>query len=78
MQVTGETDLFCIVGTPVRHFRAPILLNEYFLEPGRNFCCAGLNVLPEDLGATLALVRQVHNVKGCCRLWTAPFLQGTS
>lgn len=31
MQVAGETDLFCIAGMPVRHFRALILLNEYFL-----------------------------------------------
>lgn len=66
MQITGETDLFYIVGTPVRHFRAPILFNEHFAAQGRNFCCAGLNVLPADLEATLALVRRVDNIKGLC------------
>lgn len=66
MQITGETDLFYIVGTPVRHFRAPILFNEYFAAQGHNFCCAGLNVLPEDLAQALALVRRVDNIKGLC------------
>jgi shikimate dehydrogenase len=66
MQITGETDLFYIIGTPVRHFRAPILFNEHFAAQGHNFCCAGLNVLPEDLAATLALVRRVDNIKGLC------------
>lgn len=66
MQITGETDLFYIIGTPVRHFRAPILFNEHYAAQGHNFCCAGLNVLPEDLAAALALVRRVDNIKGLC------------
>lgn len=66
MQITGETDLFYILGTPVRHFRAPILFNEYFAALGHNFCCAALHVLPDDLAAALALVRRVDNIRGLC------------
>ncbi|ESW61848.1 MAG: shikimate 5-dehydrogenase [Rhodobacter sp. CACIA14H1] len=66
MQITGQTDLFYIVGTPVRHFRAPILFNEHFAAMGHDFCCGGLNVLPEDLAAALALVRRVDNIRGLC------------
>lgn len=66
MQITGETDLFYIIGTPVRHFRAPILFNDHFAAKGHNFCCAGLNVQPEDLAAALALVRRVDNIRGLC------------
>lgn len=66
MEITGETDLFYIVGTPVRHFRAPILFNDYFASCGHNFCCAGLNVQPADLADALSLVRRIENIRGLC------------
>ncbi|MBB3772772.1 shikimate dehydrogenase [Angulomicrobium tetraedrale] len=66
MQITGETDLFFIVGAPVRHFRAPIMFNDYFAAKGHDFSCAGLHVLPADLAATFDLVRKVDNIKGLC------------
>jgi len=66
MQITGETDLFFIVGSPVRHFRAPIMFNDYFASKGHNFSCAGLHVLPDDQAATFELVRKTDNIKGLC------------
>lgn len=66
MQITGETDLFFIVGSPVRHFRAPIMFNDYFASKGHNFSCAGLHVQPDDLAATFELVRKTDNIKGLC------------
>lgn len=66
MQITGETDLFYIVGSPIGHFRAPILFNEYFASKGRDFCCAGLHVKPADLKAAFDMVRKIDNIKGLC------------
>lgn len=66
MQITGETDLFFIVGSPVRHFRAPIMFNDYFASKGHNFSCAGLHVLPGDLATIIELVRKTDNIKGLC------------
>ena len=66
MQITGQTDLFYIVGAPVSHFRAPLLFNAHYAEAGRDFCSAPLHVLPKDLAAALNLVRVVDNIRGLC------------
>lgn len=66
MPISGETDLFYIVGSPVRHFRSPPLFNSYFEAQGRDFLAAGLHVLPDDLDAMFRMVRKIDNVKGMC------------
>ncbi|WP_142781830.1 shikimate dehydrogenase [Agrobacterium sp. T29] len=66
MQITGETNLFYIIGSPIAHFRAPIMFNGYFAAKGHNFCCTGLHVQPGDLAETFALVRKIDNIKGLC------------
>lgn len=49
MQITGQTDLFYIVGAPVRHFRAPLLFNLHYAEAGHDFCCAHCMSSPRTL-----------------------------
>jgi len=66
MLITGQTDLFYIVGSPIGHFRAPILFNDYFASKGRDYCCAGWHVQPDDLARTMDFVRRVDNIKGLC------------
>lgn len=66
MQITGGTDLFYIIGSPIAHFRAPVLFNEYFAARGHDFCCAGLHVRPGDLSEAFTFLRKVDNVKGMC------------
>lgn len=66
MPISGETDLFYIVGSPVRHFRSPPLFNSYFEAKDHDFLAAGLHVLPEDLEPMLRLMRTINNVKGMC------------
>ncbi|MDQ2067948.1 shikimate dehydrogenase [Xinfangfangia sp. CPCC 101601] len=66
VQITGETDLFYIVGSPVRHFRSPGLFTAQFAAKGRDAVAAPLHVLPQDLPAALEFVRRTDNIKGLC------------
>lgn len=53
VQTSGETELFYIVGSPVRHFCTPDLFTAQFRAKGREANAAPLHGLPEDPEAAL-------------------------
>jgi shikimate dehydrogenase len=62
--VDGSTQLFGIVGDPIRQVRSPEVWSALFRLNGVNAVCIPLHVRPGDLASVLAAVRRVRNLVG--------------
>lgn len=62
--ITGRTRLYVIVADPITQVKAPELLAPIFAEAGHDGVCVPLHVLPEDLSAMVAALRQAKNLGG--------------
>jgi len=55
--VDSHTELFGVIGDPVRHSRSPLMMNHAFRETGINGIYAAFHIKPEQLGDFAAGVR---------------------
>lgn len=64
MQLNGETQLFPILGDPIAQVRSPQFLSQILAERGVNAIVPPMQVKPENLDATVAVLRTTQNVRG--------------
>lgn len=62
--VDGSTQIFGIVGDPIRQARAPEVWSALFRANGFNAICVPLHVKPDELGVFLAGLRTIRNIVG--------------
>lgn len=62
-QITGHTQLTCLLGSPVSHSKSPLMHNEAFKQLDLDFAYLAFDVKPEDLSAAVTGLRTM-NVRG--------------
>nr|HPQ94867.1 hypothetical protein [Thiolinea sp.] len=64
VQLNGETRLFPILGDPIAQVKSPQNLSAILQRRGVNALVIPLHVHPEDLPATMAVLRSTANIGG--------------
>jgi len=64
MEITGKTAIMFILGDPIAHVLGTAVLNGHFARCQLDVAACPLHVLPQDLGPTVAMLRQLRNVIG--------------
>ena len=66
MHITGHTDIFMTLAHPVGHLGAPEVFGRFFADRGLDAVMIGVDVAPARLGAFIAALRDMHNLRGFC------------
>ncbi|WP_168120743.1 shikimate dehydrogenase [Paenibacillus sp. HB172176] len=61
--IDSHTDLYGVIGDPVRHSKSPIMLNKAFREAGVNGVYTAFHITPDKLGDFITGVRAM-NIRG--------------
>lgn len=64
MDITGKTAVMFIIADPIEHVLGTAVLNAHFRRSGQDIVACPLHVRPEDLEATLRVIRRLQNVIG--------------
>lgn len=70
VDITADTQLFCVLGNPVSHSKSPVVHNQAFADNAIN--AVYLAFAPQDIGRAVDAIRQLH-IKGASI--TIPFKQ---
>ena len=61
-EITSATELYAVIGSPIKHSRSPEIHNPLYDEMGLDRCYLAFHIKPEDLAATIPFLRT--NLKG--------------
>lgn len=63
--ISGRSDVFWLIGHPVKQTVSPGLFNQAFAQSGHDAVMTALDVPPAQLAQALQLLRSAVNVPGC-------------